>query len=184
MDVGTMGRVKTTAGAACVAALAAMALASGAPGTTAATPKAKTPAAAPKSCPDADLVATPTNTSKLEAALVCEVNRYRKVRDLKKVTSRPKLAKSARSFAKKLAKARRLDHRLNGTTLRTRARAAGYKQWRNVDFENIGAGQMTAAQILAEWIADPPHRVVIVAPGRSIGVGFASGYWVMDVGRR
>jgi len=52
--------------------------------------------------------------------------------------------------------------------------------------ENLAAGQETAEQVVAEWMASPDHKDIILGiQWRSIGIGVRTGgefgvYWVLD----
>lgn len=141
-------------------------------------------AAPPPDCPDAGLAATDGHAGSAETAVICEVNRYRAAHGAPALRAAPGLARSAARFAQRLVDAGRLDHYLDGTTPRSRARTARYARWRSIDFEDLGVGQTTAAEVVGAWVASPPHNAVLLAPARHVGAGFVSGYWVLDLDRR
>jgi uncharacterized protein YkwD len=78
----------------------------------------------------------------------------------------------------------------NGSTLRERVPAAGYKY--SSAGENLGAGQSSVAQVVAEWVASPSHCATLMkANFVDMGVsckanaGTAYGiYWTMELGIR
>ncbi len=78
----------------------------------------------------------------------------------------------------------------NGSTLRERIPAAGYKY--SSAGENLGAGQTSVAQVVAEWVASPSHCAALMKanfvdmgvscksnPGTAYGT-----YWTMELGVR
>ena len=78
----------------------------------------------------------------------------------------------------------------NGSTLRERVPAAGYK-YSSVG-ENLGAGQTSIAQVVTEWLASPGHCATLMKanfvdmgvscksnPGTAYGT-----YWTMELGVR
>ncbi len=78
----------------------------------------------------------------------------------------------------------------NGSTLRERVPAAGYK-YSSVG-ENLGAGQTSVAQVVSEWLASPSHCATLMKanfvdmgvscksnPGTAYGT-----YWTMELGVR
>lgn len=78
----------------------------------------------------------------------------------------------------------------NGSTLRERVPAAGYK-YSSVG-ENLGAGQTSISQVVAEWLASPSHCATMMKanfvdmgvscksnPGTAYGT-----YWTMELGVR
>ena len=78
----------------------------------------------------------------------------------------------------------------NGSTLRERIPAAGYKY--SSAGENLGAGQTSIAQVVSEWLASPGHcSTLMKANFVDMGVscksnpGSAYGtYWTMELGIR
>jgi serralysin len=60
---------------------------------------------------------------------------------------------------------------LNGSTSRSRIRAAGYQDW--TSGENIAAGQTTPEQVVQAWMNSPGHRANILNSNfQSIGIGY------------
>lgn len=56
--------------------------------------------------------------------------------------------------------------------------------------EDLAAGQETPERVLADWLASPSHRAILLDPGfREIGVGVLDGgrlgrYWAVEFGSR
>ena len=78
----------------------------------------------------------------------------------------------------------------NGSTLRERVPAAGYK-YSSVG-ENLGAGQTSIAQVVSEWLASPSHCATLMkANFVDMGVSCKANaattygtYWTMELGVR
>lgn len=78
----------------------------------------------------------------------------------------------------------------NGSTLRERVPAAGYK-YSSVG-ENLGAGQASIAQVVSEWLASPSHCATLMkANFIDMGVSCKANaattygtYWTMELGVR
>ena len=74
-----------------------------------------------------------------------------------------------------------------GSTLASRARAAGYEYW--IVGENLAAGQTDPASVVSDWMNSPEHRENILNPAfTEMGVGIRTGgdygiYWVQELGR-
>ncbi|GGJ91743.1 hypothetical protein GCM10011583_24000 [Streptomyces camponoticapitis] len=78
-----------------------------------------------------------------------------------------------------------------GSTLETRAQAAGYSGWRSLA-ENVAAGQWSPAAVVRSWMRSPDHRANILNCSLThMGVGYvmkrgtAHGkYWTQDFGKK
>jgi uncharacterized protein YkwD len=78
----------------------------------------------------------------------------------------------------------------NGSTLRERIPAAGYKY--SSAGENLGAGQTSIAQLVSEWIASPSHCATLLKSNFvDVGVSCKNNpnssygtYWTMELGVR
>ena len=78
----------------------------------------------------------------------------------------------------------------NGSTLRERIPAAGYKY--SSAGENLGAGQTSIGQVVSEWLASPGHcSTLMKANFVDMGVSCKSNpntaygtYWTMELGTR
>ncbi len=108
------------------------------------------------------------------------------------VSAQRTLMAEAQRFSGVQAQLGRVSHRgVDGTTGGQRLTRAGYR-W-SFWGENLAAGQETADQVVAAWMASPGHRANIMNPrGLHIGIGHtfrnndSSGYydyWVMEIGR-
>ena len=79
----------------------------------------------------------------------------------------------------------------SGTTVRERARAAGYR-WRTIG-ENIAEGQLSVGEVMDTWMRSPGHRSNILDKSfKELGVGLAMGpsggthrvLWAQNFGAR
>ncbi|MFI6082974.1 CAP domain-containing protein [Streptomyces sp. NPDC051217] len=78
-----------------------------------------------------------------------------------------------------------------GSTMETRAEAAGYSGWRSLA-ENVAAGQKSPAEVVKSWMQSPGHRANILNCSLThMGVGYVkkSGtahgkYWTQDFGTK
>ncbi|GAA2283093.1 hypothetical protein GCM10010415_60610 [Streptomyces atrovirens] len=78
-----------------------------------------------------------------------------------------------------------------GSTMVTRARAAGYTGWNSLA-ENVAAGQKTAAGVVKSWMKSPGHRANILNCSlEHLGVGHVKKpgtrygtYWTQDFGAK
>jgi uncharacterized protein YkwD len=131
----------------------------------------------------------------LSAEMVRLVNIERKKQGVPALAVNKALAKSAQAHAAFMAENDCFNHRCpNEPNLGIRARNAGYK-WRGVA-ENIAAGQLDVAQVVAGWMTSPGHRKNILDPRfREIGIGYVlldrdggqitwRHYWVQNFGVR
>ena len=127
------------------------------------------------------------------AARIIElINRNRAAAGLAPVSAHGTLMAEAQRFSGVQAQLGRVSHRgVDGTTGGRRLTRAG-DRW-SFWGENLAAGQETADQVVAAWMASPGHRANIMSPrGLHIGIGHTfrnndpSGYydyWVMEIGR-
>jgi len=99
----------------------------------------------------------------------------------------PALMRAARAHSQDMAAHDLFSHRgSDGSTPGQRVTRAGYR-WRMVG-ENIASGVQTARQVVAGWLASPPHCANIMTAGfRQMGVAFAVNpaseeliYWTED----
>ncbi|HEY3079775.1 MAG TPA: CAP domain-containing protein [Chloroflexota bacterium] len=102
------------------------------------------------------------------------------------------LTSAAEAYAATMASADFFSHTgLDGSTLVSRAEAAGYVGWTWLG-ENIAAGQSTPEQVFQAWMDSPGHRANILSPNaREIGIGHGYNavaryrhYWTMELGDR
>jgi uncharacterized protein YkwD len=102
-----------------------------------------------------------------------------------------RLARASARHAADMARRNYFGHvSPNGANPLRRVRAAG---WRGGVGETIawGCGSLSSpGATVRAWMASPPHRAILLGPGRSIGIGFKRGpgcsggrvYWVAEVG--
>jgi uncharacterized protein YkwD len=120
------------------------------------------------------------------------INDHRAAAGLRPVTLNVILMTEAQRFSGVQAELGTLSHRgTDNTTGGQRLTAAGYR-W-SFWGENLAAGQETAEQVVAAWMASAGHRANVLSPlAREIGIGHtlkaddAAGYydyWVMEVGK-
>ena len=112
-----------------------------------------------------------------------------------KVGARPvrlcaSLNRAAQDYAQLMGESNHFDHTgPDGTSPGDRIEAAGYQGWRTYG-ENIAAGQVDVADVMAAWRDSPGHYRNIIRPSfRHLGVGFATvdgseygTYWVQNFG--
>lgn len=126
------------------------------------------------------------------ARIVELVNARRAASGLRPVAVNWALMGEAQRFSAVQARLGYLSHRgVDGTTAGQRFMRVGYR-W-SFYGENLAAGQETAEQVVAAWMASPSHRAVMLNPlAREIGVGHTyragdpSGYidyWVLELGQ-
>lgn len=107
--------------------------------------------------------------------MLARVNAARNKAGLKPLRLDSTLAKSAQRHAEDMLARGYFAHRSpSGTTVRERARTAGY-DWRAVG-ENIAFGQTSVDEVVTTWLDSPGHRKNILNPNFSeLGVGLALG---------
>lgn len=141
------------------------------------------------------VAAPPSERAAIDPALVRVVdvvNVHRRAKRLVLVRLNAILTKEAQRFSGVQARLGRLSHRGDdNTTGGQRLTRAGYR-W-SFWGENLAAGQERVDQVVAAWMASPPHRALLLHPqAREIGLGHTfrpndpSGffdYWVLELGR-
>jgi uncharacterized protein YkwD len=111
-----------------------------------------------------------------EKRIVELTNLERKKKDLKPLKPSALLFKVARDHSRNMAKQGKMEHVLDGKTPFQRLLAAGYDY--RYAAENIGEGtdNVTAAEIMEEWMKSKKHRENILYPKLTeIGVGVIAG---------
>ncbi|GGX05783.1 CAP domain-containing protein [Streptomyces chartreusis] len=102
------------------------------------------------------------------------------------------LAKAAQRHSADMARHNFVDHvGSDGSTMVTRARAAGYTGFSALA-ENVAAGERSAAAVVRGWMNSPGHRANILDCSlKHLGVGYvkkagtAHGtYWTQDFGAK
>jgi len=123
--------------------------------------------------------------------MLASVNAARKQARLRPLTANTLLDKAAQRHAEDMLKRGYFAHKSPaGTTVRERARSAGY-EWHSIG-ENIAYGQTSVDEVMETWLNSPGHRKNILTPGfTELGVGIAMGlgpdgkyqvYWVQNFG--
>lgn len=117
----------------------------------------------------------PAGLAGLRAELLLLTNAERAGAGLSALTADARLDAAAQEQACRIAETGRLSHRGSWLAgLGRRLRREDYPF--SMAVENIGAGQSTAAQIVAGWMESPGHRVNMLATGaREAGFGVARG---------
>lgn len=128
----------------------------------------------------------PDGLEQTAARVVALVNEQRVAKGLSTVVLEQRLTSTAQLHACDSAARNRMDHiGSDGSTLPDRALASGYP-FRNIA-ENIAAGQLTAEEVVADWMASPGHRRNILTHGlRDLGLGQAIAkdgtvHWVLNL---
>ena len=121
------------------------------------------------------------------------VNEARAEQGLAPLALEPRLARAAQGFADDLASRRTLSHTdRRGGRPPERFAQVGYRY--AIAEEAVAAGQKTSAEVVADWLASPAHRALLLdrevrdagvghvfraddRPGRGLGH-----YWVIDLG--
>ncbi|MFD7976434.1 sigma-70 family RNA polymerase sigma factor [Streptomyces sp. NPDC059071] len=120
-----------------------------------------------------------------EAEVTRLVNRHRAEAGCGPLRAEPRLAAVARAFGQDMAERRYLSHTdPEGTDSGTRLRAEGYS-WSSWA-ENLARGQRAPASVVADWMADPPHRANLLdCRYRHTGVAAVPGpdgtIWVQEL---
>jgi uncharacterized protein YkwD len=121
------------------------------------------------------------------AAIVCEINAARADAGRSALTSRPALAKAARSHSADMVERRYFAHESpEGEGPADRARRAGYMRhadsWRIGEVLLWSRGEpLTAARAVELWLDSPGHRHVLLSPHyRHVGAGPVPGAPVGD----
>lgn len=128
---------------------------------------AAVPAAA-SSCPGANAHPTPADVAAVDAATLCLINQVRGAHHLRPLRSNRELGRVAASQVTHMVRADYFaDNRPTGQTpmslvaiTRYPAHAAGFSVGQNIAW---GTGSYTTpAHIVAEWMASPPHRELML----------------------
>jgi hypothetical protein len=124
--------------------------------------------------------------------VIALVNGIRARHGLAPLVVSPELTASAQNYAAAMGRLSFFGHQgPDGSRLDTRDEAAGYLDWTFLA-ENLAAGQPTAQQAVAAWVASPSHYADILSwQAHETGVGFALApgskyvfYWVQEFGDR
>ncbi len=118
------------------------------------------------------------------------INQHRAQHGLPSLVLSPALSAAAASYSQAMAEGDFFSHvGLDGSTLRSRVRAAGYtyNTWLG---ENLAAGRGAGAQAFQQWVESPPHNANMLSPHYyAVGIGRAYNpasryrwYWTIDFG--
>ncbi len=125
-------------------------------------------------------VVVPPNMSEMDE-LIAMHNSVRAASMQPPLVKNPMLMASAGDYAINMLQRGKLDHfGADGSTPWDRMTAAGYI-WSDAS-ENIASGQVTNAEVMADWEASPGHMADILGPYHDIGAGRAGKYWCVDFG--
>lgn len=139
-----------------------------------------TPASA--SCPDEDLLPTPTNLDRVRVAVVCLHNEERQAAGVAPLRTNPLLISAANAHVTDMVGRRFFEHDTpEGVNPFERMKRAGYLR-ENVAWsagENIGWGTgrlSTPRSLMDAWMRSYGHRITLLASDFSeLGVGIALG---------
>ncbi len=136
----------------------------------------------------------PPSLPELRTQIITLVNAERLQAGLKPLIYSTQLEQSAQKYADDMATNGFFGHvSPSGQTLKDRVAATGYyTQSYSADCqcikgfslgENLGRGQKTADEVMADWMKSQTHRAAILSPDYSdMGVGVSSGIWVEHFG--
>ena len=134
-------------------------------------------AAAAAPCPDEDLVPDSGNAPRVEAAVLCAINRERAAAGRVTLTRSPKLDLSARFHTVTMVREHFLAHEAAGhPSLLARVRGYGYFAGARdgIYAENVGAGPTTngtARAMIDAWMQSATHRLNLLHPPfRNVGI--------------
>src|SRR5439155_15209791 len=115
-------------------------------------------------------------------AIVCVLNQRRARRALPRLHEHPKLVRAGRRYARDMVRRQFFSHTSpDGAGMVDRLLAVGYLRedlaWKVGETLAWGWGtQATPAATVDAWLANPPHRVILLDPDyRDIGVGVQVG---------
>jgi uncharacterized protein YkwD len=121
------------------------------------------------------------NPETLTLAVLSAVNQFRADHQLPPVRLDPRLNQVAQAHADFMAANRTLSHTgANGTDPSQRLTGVGYR-W-NCIAENVATGQVTAEEVVQDWMNSPMHRANLLKVAvTDIGVGYNNAYWTLDL---
>ena len=146
--------------------------------------------------PMADYIARETtdlrDLEQVRRQIVAAVNEQRRKAGVPSVKANADLDEAAQRHAEDMLARNYFAHQSpSGTTVRERAKAAGYR-WRTIG-ENIAEGQLSVAEVMDTWMHSPGHRRNILDKDfKELGVGLAMGpsggthrvLWAQNFGAR
>lgn len=130
-----------------------------------------------------------TDTARVEARLLDQVNGARRRAGCRPLRPRAALHGAAGAHSVAMADGDTLSHQLPGeAALRDRIAAAGYRHAARTG-EVIARGSMSAREVLRRWLASPPHRALLLdCRLRLAGLGVRDRdgdlWWTIDLVRR
>jgi uncharacterized protein YkwD len=136
------------------------------------------PAAGALACADEQSQPSQVSGNAYSRAVECLVNEQRAAAGLGALRHDRHLARAARRYSSAMVQQGFFDHvSPDGSTLPTRARAAGYSGPTLGETIGWGAGELaTPAAIVAAWMASPPHHAILMGGQfRRFGLGVANG---------
>jgi uncharacterized protein YkwD len=136
------------------------------------------PVANALACASADAQPGSVSSRTYTRAVECLVNEQRAGAGLGALSHDRRLARAARRFSTTMVRQRFFDHvSPDGSTLSTRARAAGYSGGTLGETIGWGAGELaTPAAIVQAWMESPPHHAILMSGAFDrIGLGAALG---------
>jgi uncharacterized protein YkwD len=136
------------------------------------------PAASALACANAGASPGSVSSRTYTRAVECLVNAQRAGAGLGGLSHDRRLARAARRFSSTMVHQRFFDHvSPDGSTLSTRARAAGYAGGTLGETIGWGAGELaTPAAIVQAWMESPPHHAILMSGAFDrVGLGVALG---------
>ncbi|MEU7028366.1 sigma-70 family RNA polymerase sigma factor [Streptomyces sp. NPDC046275] len=155
------------------------------PGPAATRTLAPPPPVTSSPAPSPALTRTPAPRPSTEQRVTALVNRHRAEAGCGPLRIEPRLSAVARSFGADLVERRALSHTApDGTDSGSRLTAEGYA-W-SAWAENLARGQRAPEDVVADWMADPPHRANLLdCRYRHTGVAAVPGpdgtVWVQEL---
>lgn len=133
---------------------------------------------------------TPDGASAMRAKLVASINVERAARGAAPVFANKTLNDIAEYHVSRMIDGNFFSHVDPYDNSNVAARADKFEYSYLKIGEDLGAGQETPERVLADWLASPSHRAILIDPGfREIGVGVLDGgrlgrYWAVELGTR
>lgn len=113
------------------------------------------------------------------ATLLGLINDERQRQGIRKLSFDNRLNRAAQKYANVIGPARDCSHS-HGSEFWDRFRTEGYSQYGG---ENITCGISSAQAAFNAWMNSPNHKSNMLNDSwKSAGLGFSSGYWVLDMG--
>jgi uncharacterized protein YkwD len=118
------------------------------------------------------------------------INSYRATRGLQPISLEKRLTRAARRHSQDLAKGDRISHTgSDGSDPWSRVKVTGYKP--KLAAENVGAGQMSFAEVLQGWKESPGHnRNLLLADATQMGIALVTNpgsryrtFWTLVLGK-